>query len=106
MCPPGCDAFAHGLQQSFSRGNGVGGHRRQDAALAGAEQALGLADRAAQGTPAFGAQIVAGGFQAVLEVAQILLLKGEGIAEDRSRVLDRIALGQSGIDRSGHQQAE
>ena len=42
----------------------------------------------------------------MLEIAQILLFKGERIAQDRSRILDSIALGQAGVGRFDCKEAD
>ena len=60
---------------------------------------MAAAEGAGQGTPAFRPQVIAGAFESVLELAQVCLIEGECVTEDRCGILDGIALGQAGIGR-------
>ena len=61
-----------------------------------------------QGVPALGSQVVAGGLEPVLQILEIGLADGQGIAQEGFRIRDGISLGQVGPGRRGarRQQAE
>ena len=81
-------------EQLLSPSTSLVGNRLKNGAAAGVQQCFAATDRLAQRTPALGPQIIAGEFQTMLQVSDVLLVEGQGVAQDRRRILHGIALGQ------------
>ena len=90
-------------QQRFDLALLLGREAGQQGPSPGGQLRLHLLHRAGQGIPALGAQVVAGGLQAMLQALELGGLDRQGIAQNRRRIGDGIALGQGRPGAGGGQ---
>ena len=69
--------------------------RIEDGAPTCVQERLTAAHGLAESTPALGPEVIAGELETMLQGADVLLIEGQGVPEDRGRVLHGIPLRQS-----------
>ena len=88
--------LSNALEQRFSRTALGLWNCAQDGVAACVEERFSARHRLAKGRPAFGAQIVTGEFQPMLQFADVVLIERKRVPKNRGRILHCIALGQGG----------